>query len=890
MRRFFRNTKGAVTVFVSLLMIPAILISGTAVDLARMHTARSSLQNANQLAANATLTQYNALLNDIYGLFGIMEDDPILFGMLIEYINVSVFGGDDQDRGLGTFQPFHGSNLQAPEVSFAQYQNLGNSEVLRQQILEYTALRAPYVLLEDIKILKIVDSFGTLLADARAIDIKMHIEDELEELDRRYQRIYNQINTVNSRIDDVNALTPQVNPILDSIKVQLDLLVATRARWTTARDNGDSYLMGDLTRKYNGILGNISALTGGGSIVSDWVEGYLRTNSRYRTEIVDGEAVQVRENYTVWIQGYWDSRSNNPRSLNDVVSDLRTAINSLDNALTSLIDLSIAADVKRQEIEGKVINLHNHLGRGVSDALKIGMTEPKPDSVMCHFRELVTLDGMTLEEMARAVADSNGAIITQVRTALNNMGFGNVSGLTISEPMVSLSELENLTTNNIFPISFVVDNRGGSAPDRLGNVAAVSNYRFNFNLNLTYYQNMGPGTQHMEFYTKLHDLYGDPDEETARTAIRSAALEMVREMRRIFVAINEVRPGGRLSYIGPEPYPDDRPFSDNWGSSHNAARRSARNALNPTGATMSMFGSMFEGVAEQLLLVTYGTRMFSNYTTSINDKTMSRVSMNRDVNFFFQSEQEYLFNGNLRDAMRNLNAVAGWIMLIRLVMNYISTFVIDEIRNTLKLFRTGGLKGIILAEVVRLLWALGESVTDVIALLLGNNAHVFKWDFKQWNLGKGLDDFIRDTSIALLDKGVPSTSGMNDIVKAFEEKINIVSAPGVSIGIDKGEIKFDFVMNYDQYLWLMLLTRSPDTLTRRIGHLISLNVTHYKGGPGAADVNYLHGAHTGFTITTAVDMRMLFLGLPMAQNFASEQGITAPSTTLTVTARDYRGY
>ena len=41
MRNFFHNCKGAVTVLVTLLLIPAILVTGTGVDTARILAARS---------------------------------------------------------------------------------------------------------------------------------------------------------------------------------------------------------------------------------------------------------------------------------------------------------------------------------------------------------------------------------------------------------------------------------------------------------------------------------------------------------------------------------------------------------------------------------------------------------------------------------------------------------------------------------------------------------------------------------------------------------------------------------------------------------------------------------------------------------------------------------
>ena len=74
-RKLFDNCKGAVTVMVTLLLIPAILISGTGVDLARIYTAKSVVQDANQLAANSVLASYDALLQDLYGLFGVLGGD-----------------------------------------------------------------------------------------------------------------------------------------------------------------------------------------------------------------------------------------------------------------------------------------------------------------------------------------------------------------------------------------------------------------------------------------------------------------------------------------------------------------------------------------------------------------------------------------------------------------------------------------------------------------------------------------------------------------------------------------------------------------------------------------------------------------------------------------------
>ena len=79
-RKFLKDCRGAVTVMVTLLLIPALLISGTCVDVARSYAARSALQDGNRMGANAWLTQYDALLQDIYGLFGVYANDDELSG------------------------------------------------------------------------------------------------------------------------------------------------------------------------------------------------------------------------------------------------------------------------------------------------------------------------------------------------------------------------------------------------------------------------------------------------------------------------------------------------------------------------------------------------------------------------------------------------------------------------------------------------------------------------------------------------------------------------------------------------------------------------------------------------------------------------------------------
>ena len=72
------------------------------------------------------------------------------------------------------------------------------------------------------------------------------------------------------------------------------------------------------------------------------------------------------------------------------------------------------------------------------------------------------------------------------------------------------------------------------------------------------------------------------------------------------------------------------------------------------------------------LLMVYDTEMFSDYSTprlkngEAPRKSMAGIPMGPDVNYYYHSELEYLYNGNLADAHVNLRSVAGMILLVQI--------------------------------------------------------------------------------------------------------------------------------------------------------------------------------------------------------------------------------
>ena len=221
--RFLKNSKGAVTVIVTLLLIPSILVSGTAVDVARIYSAKSIVQDANSLGANAAMAQYNTLLKELYGLYGMQ--DKKLQSMVSDYISIALFGDSNTNKGMGIFLPFYGSESSLSTSITAEH-NLGELEVLQRQIEEYMALRAPIKIADEI--IDIIKSLKNVSADSNAIKTKMEIDDDLREVHEIYKKIYQTVSSLDEYPNDEKNLIKYTNKNLDKMNTQFNSLLSTR--------------------------------------------------------------------------------------------------------------------------------------------------------------------------------------------------------------------------------------------------------------------------------------------------------------------------------------------------------------------------------------------------------------------------------------------------------------------------------------------------------------------------------------------------------------------------------------------------------------------------------------------------------------------------------------
>jgi len=868
MRKLVRDTKGAVTVFVTLLLIPAILVSGTAVDLARIHTARSIIQDANQLAANSVLTQYNALLYDLYGLFGVADDDPILGQLLDDYINVSIFGETKQDRSLGTLQLFYGSDLTLDDPVFFADKNLRNEDVLRRQIEEYMKFRGPVIIVQDM--LELLGS-STFKEDSGVISDKLEIESAIADLYEKYKELYDAI-TAADKCDKVSGgivggTVGTVSSSLDLIRLQFVNLKSCYQSWEDIDEEENPTLKSDYAAKYKAILTNIKSRTVGGAVGSNWSSGR------------------------------WQSTTY-PQGLNKTIENAKEHADAFKPKFDPVVEIAREIDAMNTELSQKVDALENRLNSGECDEeLKDALTErtgSPPKSIIERYRDI--LKWKNIESMSKTFKEGGIDYIDNVmKPLLDDVKYRNINK--ISGASLTRKQLENVPSNASLRLS-------ESTPVSSSLVSTLASYTKS---NVTYnvppgFKTFGSYSGNRAFFDELSQMMNQPNIPPVKLydgQSESGGGDTEKKQRNMITDLlnlaNSAYDGLTNNPIGAN-YINGNSEIENESLDMKDITSLIPQAQNESVANVisDPYGSVAKA-ADYLLLLSYCTSAFSDYTTARPEitgkkrddlsgvnfpKSMTGVPLSPEVNYFFQSELEYLYNGS-ENAAKNLSAVTRLIFIVRLICNYITVFSVREVTSVVTSIRSAFSwnppLGLILGELARAAFVAAESAVDVSTLRAGNKVPLIKkgrsgeWVCSPRGVAKALKDIAADIASSS-DETSKDTEGLS----------------------------------YSNYMTFFIVAKglvssaTASELTSRTANLIEWNVINYKEGiysdeekmSGAmsnADNFKLEDMKTDFSLKTTVDMQMLFLSMFFAQEFSDTRGI-GMQTSMQVTVTDHRGY
>lgn len=862
-----KHSRGAVTVFVTLLLIPAVLVSGTGVDIARIYAARSTARDANQLAANALMTNYDALLQDLYGLYAVIGGDDELTGMVDLYVRASLFGEEVTDAQLGEFRLFGGHESVSATASGSE--PLSNVEILRRQIEEYSKYRVPVAIVSDI-IDRLKDS-GTeeMTANTEAAAKKLAMDEKFEETLTKFNDVIQKADQITGKyLTDEAKAYEDVNEVMSQIRYQLNQMLLVRNEYETEFNSSepDYDKLADIRAHYMALSENISAIAFGGSMGYNWIPAHVDGNGN------DVPGAWENPNYK-----HYDGLQ---ATVNQKVEKLEGHTSDLDD----LVKLCQEADAAKGALEQKINELEAKLNDGTCSEDLVRNMRSEVESA----KKLLKYDFTDLGTQMKLHA--NDYIVATSIPPLKNIdgyGTGAAGGRLSYENLHDIAMLSGYEIElNVLPMYQGRANRLQEIQNASSVYVAPQGYPTFDSISNTH-KECYDLIKSDDFHIKSNEEL-TPDDEQKKGKFTDG-----------FKTVKDLWNG--LTNYDPAPGAKSYPASaasGSWAFSHRSAgmemdfflsdfnmddsgESGIKGTLNTftgliTGKTdvLEMFGNVLAKASNRVLLVGYATQMFSNwnYTNMEGNAPKSLTGQPIDAahNYFYNSEWEYIINGNL-NAGKNLGKATMTILVIRFLANYASSYMIDRVNNEIrgmeKLVSAIPYAGGVLRFLVRPLYVLGESVVDVSLLRSGYQIPLLK---------------------------------TNSRAETWRFSLENLVLAGLGASCEQNAKKTD--LYYTDYLIIFMLVSDPNILASRIGDLIALNVTTVKnnlpqkskGGDdaraaaaGGAALFDLSKGNTTFEIKTSTQVRFMFLSMPFAQKGLN--GIVPP-TTFPVTVTDYRGY
>lgn len=192
MLELFRKRNGAISVFLTLILVPTLMFGGIIVDGVRIYGSKNIISGAGNLAMNGALANYDGSLNDAYGLIAMSDTPEELEDNLQDYFEASL-----NANGLTT-EDFNKAliQLQLMEESFSANTvpdtEIWETAVMKQEILEYMKYRAPVTFVTR-GIMGKVEQFQNIEKEKEAVDSQLKFESELEDLQDEFDALLEEV-------------------------------------------------------------------------------------------------------------------------------------------------------------------------------------------------------------------------------------------------------------------------------------------------------------------------------------------------------------------------------------------------------------------------------------------------------------------------------------------------------------------------------------------------------------------------------------------------------------------------------------------------------------------------------------------------------------------------
>lgn len=192
--KFLEKTKGAISIFLVIILVPMMTVSALFVDASKVSLAQAVATSAGDLALNTALTNYDTNLKDLYGLFATAQDTEDLYAKLEDYYRACIISsGVSSDTAEDYVDQIMGElgiiaedsqatsdllNMQLVDFNVFKRSDasLVNPAVLEKQIVDFMKYRAP--INTGLSFLSSLKSFATISKQTELVDKRTEYYEE----------------------------------------------------------------------------------------------------------------------------------------------------------------------------------------------------------------------------------------------------------------------------------------------------------------------------------------------------------------------------------------------------------------------------------------------------------------------------------------------------------------------------------------------------------------------------------------------------------------------------------------------------------------------------------------------------------------------------------------
>ncbi len=312
MMKFMRKTGGYISIFLCIILLPMVIYSAMIIDASRLQASKTQLQIAGDLVMNAAMSEYDKILQDMYGLFANAESADDLKPALNKYFNETISGitGDENNQETSQFvegltDSIFQESSTSQDVSNYLYMklndftydpieesSLANPLILKSQIIDYMKYKGPVSIASNLmtKIGILKDSSN----QANAVQKKIEYTQKLEELNDPMKDLWEAITEYNEHAEQYKAKKydneETIKNMLEDIKSQVYIIAEAK-------------------------------------VLSNCIDDICEKSNRFKK--INGDAFD-KINVDERVALYESSINKNPNNVDDAENALNTIINELN--------------------------------------------------------------------------------------------------------------------------------------------------------------------------------------------------------------------------------------------------------------------------------------------------------------------------------------------------------------------------------------------------------------------------------------------------------------------------------------------------------------------------------------------------------------------------------